>query len=501
MHVLRSPSSAPARRPEVARAELLLISEGLAALLLVLAGTRQWYGDELYLLVAGHHLSWGYADQPVLLPLLARAGEAVSGGARIGVRTPAVLAALAGVWITGLLAREFGGGRGAQALAALTYAISPQTLNSGSLLVTQSIDLPAWAVTTWLVVRWVRLRDALSPLLVGITGAVVVQAKYLIPVLWAGCFLAALVLGPREVFRRPALWAGAGIALLAMLPYVLWQARHDWPQLRLADAVGEETAATASGPLAFVPLTLLVAGLFAGAVLCAYGLWRLLRSPALAEYRFLGWASLAVVVVFLLAGGRYYYSAGLFPLCFAAGAVELLRRTSASWWRAAVIGVAWAASAVLSVLVIVVPSLLPGTGVVTAPTLSGSAGWPELTAAVARAYERAPARAVLVTGHYWQASALDRYGRRYGLPRAYSPHRGYWFFGVPPDAGAALFVGPDPGGLRANFRSVRVVATFPGGSGYAGGPGYQGINHQVPIWLCEGRIASWRQVWPALYRP
>ncbi|MEV4644894.1 glycosyltransferase family 39 protein [Saccharopolyspora sp. NPDC049357] len=495
MDSLRPQHPAPAPRPPVAWSRFASIAGCLAVLLAWLSWSREWYGDELYLLAAGHHLSWGYADQPVLMPLLARIAEAALGGSRLGVRAPAVLTAVAGVLIAGLLAREFGGGRGAQSLAAATYAISPQTLDSGSLLQTQAVDALAWAVTTWLVVRWVRLRDGLSLLLIGVTGAVAVQAKYLIVVLWAACFLAAVLIGPREVFRRPALWAGAGLSILAMVPYLSWQHRHHWPQLRLVGAVREETAATASGPLAFVPLTVLVAGVLAGAVLFVYGLWRLLRSAALAEYRFLGWACVAVVVTFLVSGGRYYYCAGLFPLCFAAGSVELLRRTAATGRRAAMIGVVWPVSAVLSVLLLVVPGLLPGA--VAAPTVRGSAGWPGLADAVSRAHQRLPVRGgtPVVTGHYWQASALDRYGRERGLPPARSPHRGYWFFGPPPDADAVLFVGDDPGPLRANFRSTRELTTW------RGGLGYPGINTQVPIWFCEGRIAPWDQIWPWLYEP
>ncbi|RRO18689.1 glycosyl transferase, family 39 [Saccharopolyspora rhizosphaerae] len=495
MDSLRQPHHAPPRRPPVAWGPLCLIAAGLAALLVPLAGTREWFADELYLLAAGHHLSWGYADQPVLMPLLARIGEAVLGGARIGVRLPAVLAAVVGVLITGLIAQEFGGGRGAQALAATTYAISPQTVSGGSLLQTQSVDAVAWAVTTWLVVRWVRLRDGLSLLLIGLTGAVAVQAKYLIAVLWAACFLTVAVLGPREVLRRPALWAGAVVAVLSTLPYLAWQHRHGWPQLRLVSAVREETATTASGPLAFVPLSVLVAGVVAGAVLFSYGLWRLLRSAALAPYRFLGWTCVVVLVVFLVSGGRYYYCAGLFPLCFAAGAVELLNRTAATPRRAAVIGVVWPVSAVLSVLLVVLPHPLPGTSALTAPTVRGSAGWRELADAVAHEHRTLPARGTpLVTAHFWQASALDRYGRERGLPEAHSPHRGYWFFGPPPDTASALVVGvSEP--LRANCRSTRQLTTF------RGELGYPGINDQVPIWLCEGRIAPWQEVWPSLYEP
>ena len=52
-------------------------------------------------------------------------------------------------------------------------------------------------------------------------------------------------------------------------------------------------------------------------------------------------------------------------------------------------------------------------------------GWPELVRTVARRLRRAPtprssATAVVFTGNYGEAGAIDRFGPEYGLPRAYS---------------------------------------------------------------------------------
>lgn len=73
-------------------------------------------------------------------------------------------------------------------------------------------------------------------------------------------------------------------------------------------------------------------------------------------------------------------------------------------------------------------------------------GWPELTESVARAYRALPAEqqrhTVIVAENYYRAGALDVRGRKSGLPRTYSPHCGYWFFGTPPeDADTVLYVG------------------------------------------------------------
>lgn len=160
--------------------------------------------------------------------------------------------------------------------------------------------------------------------------AVALYTKFLIGGFWLAAGIALLVCGPRELLRRPALWAGAGIAVVALVPTLIWQAAHGWPQLGMGAAISQEVADTWGGRLLFLPTVLVVAGIPVGAVLLCYGLWRLLRSP---ELRFLGWTAVALAVVFLAVNGRSYYVAGMFPVCWAMAAVALERREPSRWWR------------------------------------------------------------------------------------------------------------------------------------------------------------------------
>ena len=81
-----------------------------------------WF-DEVYMLAIGrHHLDWGSADQPPLAPALAAMADAVAPGSVIALRLPAVLATAGGVIIAGLVARELGCDRRAQAFVAAAQA-------------------------------------------------------------------------------------------------------------------------------------------------------------------------------------------------------------------------------------------------------------------------------------------------------------------------------------------------------------------------------------------
>ncbi|MDQ6874233.1 MAG: hypothetical protein M3042_04095 [Actinomycetota bacterium] len=89
---------------------LLAISLGLLVLLVVTSMGYGYHRDELYFLSAGHHLAWGYPDQPPFTPLVARAMSALAPGALLVLRLPSALAAAGVALLTGLTAAELGGG-------------------------------------------------------------------------------------------------------------------------------------------------------------------------------------------------------------------------------------------------------------------------------------------------------------------------------------------------------------------------------------------------------
>ena len=151
----------------------------VAAVLLATSGRYGYHRDELYFLRAGQHPAFGYLDQPPLTPLLARAASELFGDSLVGLRLASALAAALVVLLTGLIAREFGGGRGPQALAAGCMAVSAILLAVGHLLSTSTFDLLAWSALSWLVVR--ALRDGgWGWLAVGLVTGIGLQNKTLV---------------------------------------------------------------------------------------------------------------------------------------------------------------------------------------------------------------------------------------------------------------------------------------------------------------------------------
>ena len=64
----------------------------VVVLLVSMAGRYGFHRDELYFVVAGRRLDWGFVDQPPLTPLIARISETVGWTSPVPLR---VLPALA----------------------------------------------------------------------------------------------------------------------------------------------------------------------------------------------------------------------------------------------------------------------------------------------------------------------------------------------------------------------------------------------------------------------
>ncbi|AIG75630.1 Hypothetical protein AJAP_13745 [Amycolatopsis japonica] len=482
-----------------ARAPVLAIAGAMGAVLAATAGRYGYFGDELYFLAAGRHLDWGYADQPPLLPLLARLMDGFGADSPFVLRIPAMLAMVAGVVLTALIARELGGGRKAQTIAAATFAVSLQMLGSGHYLATSTIDPFLWTLLLWLLVRWTRTREDGLLLWSGVVTGFALNTKFLIGGFWVVALIAAAMIGPRDLVRRPALWFGAVIAAAMIAPTLVWQAANGWPQLTMGAAISQEVSAGWGGRVTFVPALVLSAGVPVGMILLGYGLWRLLRSERLRPYRFLGWTALGVLALFVLANGRYYYAAGMFAPLFAAAAVEIEAGQASKYWRWLATWPVYAVAAMIAIpqsLPILPRSELASAPEWTRPVFAlEEVGWREITESVARAYRTAPdpARTGIVTAKYWQASAIDHYGPELGLPSPSSPNRGYATLPSPPESARdVLFVGNDPSGLVPYFTRIREVGALDNRAGITN------VSQGMKIWLATGRNGAWDTVWPKL---
>ncbi len=495
--------------PLLATGRVAAIALGTLALLLLVGGSG-YHRDELYFLEASRHLACGYVDQPPVSVALVGLSHALFGDSLVGLRLFPALADAATVFLTAVIVRELTGERFAQTLGALVVAVSP-FLIAGHLAGPTIYDLAAWTLTSWLVIRILRTDAERLWLAVGLVVGVALLTKETILFLAGGLCVGFLVNRQTRVFRSQWLWLGAAIALLLWSPNLVWQAQHGWPTIEMSRNLQREHSGIGyGGP--FVAIQLLLPGWWAAPVWISglRAMWR--------EDRFHAFRAFAVaygvlfVLLLVLVGDRPYYLAGLYPTLLAAGSIVTAQVVAGTrrflsdraprrrlLWRSPRVAIAW----VLILGVVFVPLSLPilSARVLAAVplqelnyNLGEVVGWPQLTERVAAAYRSLPAsdRAVtaIVTANYGEAGAIDRYGPALGLPRAYSGHNSYWWWGAPsPAVGVTIAVGFAPADLAPYFGSVREV-------GRNRSPfGVQNDEDGTAILVCTEQRRPWPAVW------
>jgi 4-amino-4-deoxy-L-arabinose transferase-like glycosyltransferase len=475
---------------------VLLIAAAVVAVLIAFASGYGYHRDELYFLAAGRHLAWGYADQGPLTPLVARAMSEVAPDSLVVLRLPPAFAAGLTVLLTGFLAREFGGRPRAQTIAAACAAVGVIVLFTGHLLSTSTFDLLAWTAITWLVVRAIRTGDERLWLAAGGVLGLGLLNKPLPAFLAIGLLAGIAIAGPRRLLRDPYVWGGAAIALVLFAPWLIWQADHGWPQIDVSRSIAEGGSASSEAWWAIVPFQLLLISPVLAPVWIA-GLVRLFRDPAVRDFRFLAWSWGILAVVFMVSGGKPYYLAGLTPVLLGAGAVwvdEWLDRGRRTV-RAAILALALGLSAGIDATIAlpVLPAKDAGPVVAANEDVGETIGWPEFARTIAGVQRSLPTgqRAIVLTGNYGEAGAIDRYGPDLGLGPAYSGHNAYGDWGPPPD-GASPVIAIGLGSDLAQLRECREVTRI---------DNEQGIDNDergTPVYVCAGPRTSWSDEWPTL---
>jgi hypothetical protein len=483
---------------------VLVIAAAKLALQLVAAPGYGHFGDELYFLACGEHLDWGYTDQPPLIALVAWIVRHTLGTSAFAIRVLPAVAGASLVVLAGLLARELGGGRFAMALSALAAALVGYYLVMHHLFTMNAFEPLFWTGCAYLVVRIVKT---------GVAG-VGLMNKYSMAVFALGIVVGLLATPERNAFRYRWIWIGGGLAFLIFLPNVLWNIQHDWPFLQMQQDIRESGRNVALSPFAFLGRQVMNANP-ATLPLWVGGTLFLLFGKSLRLFRVLGWAFVAVIVLFVVTGGKDYYLAPAFPMVLAGGAVGFEGLTAR---RGRVPGRVLLV-ALLAASLVLVPVVLPilrvdqtlayqkAIGFTPGAseqshranplmhTLAWQLGWPEMVAAVAEVHDRLSPEereaVVVLASNYAEAGAIDLLGPDLGLPKAVSGHQSYGLWGPGDRPGEVVIViGRRPEDLADWCGQVETAAQLfhPHGQPWENGP----------ILVCREPRVTLQEAWPRL---
>jgi 4-amino-4-deoxy-L-arabinose transferase-like glycosyltransferase len=500
-----------------------LLGTGLAVLaialvkLAVLLGVARHYGyfvDELYLLDCGRHLDWGYVDQPPLSPLIAQAIRLTLGDSLMAIRLFAALAGAGTVLLAGAMARELGGGRRAQALAALCALLAPGPLVMEHYFSMNAFEPLFWMGCALLAIRIVRTGNGKLWLWFGALAGLGLENKHSMLIFGFGVALGLVLTRERRWFGSPWLWAGAGIAFLLFLPNLWWNIQHHFPFLELQANIRRSGRDVALPPFKFLAQETL-AMLPLSAPVWLAGLWVLFFHREGKPYRTLGWAFLATAGIIMAMNPRVYYLFPAFPLLFAAGAVAWER-----WLEAPRMRWVFPAYAALMILMgallapMALPLLPPEVYIryVAATHLqqpriethklgplpqifADQFGWEEMAATVAGVYNALPPdirpKTAIFGQNYGQAGAIDLFGPKYGLPPAISGHQSYFLWGPRGYSGDSMIVMDDrQERLEELFREVKKVARV--------SHPYSMPYQHFDVYYCQGIRMPIGDLWPKI---
>ena len=247
------PATEPAARrlAPIARWELAAITAVMLVALVVTGSRYGYHRDELYFIAAGAHPAWGYPDQPLMAPLLARLADLIDPHSVLVLRIPSILTCAVTTVVTGLIAREAGGNRGAQALAAACWAASAICLATGHIVATATYDICFTAIFSLVMVRLLRTGDDRLWLAAGAIVGIGLLNKSLIGAVVVVFLIALVAVGPREVLRSRWVWPGPGWRSSAACPTGSgsWPTacpRSSWPSR--SPRAAPRAAAVASSP-------------------------------------------------------------------------------------------------------------------------------------------------------------------------------------------------------------------------------------------------------------
>ncbi len=483
---------------------LLLIGVIRFIVHMVTNGQYGFHRDELALIDNARRLAWGYVEYPPLSAFFARLSLEVFGLSLVGIRFWTALAQAVATVLTGLMAKELGGGRLAQVLAAVSASIALMALIMGAMFQYIGLDYLWWVLAAYAVMRLVKSENPRWWLAVGAAIGLGMLTKYTIAFLVVGIAAGVLLTHLRADLRNPWLWGGAVLSLILYSPNLLWQIQNGFISLDFLSSIHARDIAVGRAD-GYLSQQLYVSANPVTLPIWLMGLYYLGLSESGKRYRVFAYMYLVPLVLMLAARGRFYYLAPAYPMLLAAGSVVWERwarglddaRRRLTWgltWGAVGVGGAFAAAVMLPVAPV-------GSGLFDFASglhdnFVEQIGWQELVAEVAGIYHALPngerAQTGILVGNFGEAGAINLYGTDHLLPEAISGVNSYWSrgYGDPPPE-TLIVVGFPEEEVKRIFETCSLAGE---NSNRYGVMNEESLFHP-DIFVCRGMKFPWPDFW------
>ncbi len=426
----------------------------------------------------------GYVDHPPLAPLILTVFQFIFGTSISALRILPALAASASVFFTGMLAKEIGGGRFAQCLAACTMAATPVIVAFGGFYSMNAYE-PLLAI--FLLIFTVKMIKENNPkrwIAIGIVAGLGLMNKHTFALFIMLLVFSLLIAGKWKLLANRWFALGSLTAFIIFLPNITWQMQNNYPSLEFYKNISSYKNVF-TPPLAFF-LNQLLQMSPATFPLWFAGIIFLMFSKKTKDFRFLTVLFLSLFLIVMISGtSRPDRLAFAYPAVFAGGSLffeDIILKHNLKWFKVVLISFLYAG------LAITIPVILPyfnyetvgaytkflglNTEVETGnkpplpQLIADRIGWEEKFNLVLNAYNALPRaeqkETIIAAGNYGQAGAIELFGKKYNLPNVVCGHNTYYLWSKSKLNGNVLLQlanGRDSTRLKERFENIEA---YPG---------------------------------------
>jgi hypothetical protein len=480
-------------------------------------GNYGYFRDEFYYIACSDHLAWGYVDQPPLSIFLLAINRILLGDSIFALRLLPSLAGALTVIITGLMVKQLGGGRFAQALAALAAIITGVYLSLNSFYSMNSFDMLFWALSFYILILIIKKDKPKLWLLFGLVAGLGLMNKYSMLFFGFGLVVGLVLTQYRKYFLNKWFWLAGLIAFIIVLPHIIWEIQYDFPSIEFMRNASQYKNYPIS-PLEFLSGQVLLLS-FTNAPLCLVGLYYYFFHKDGKSYRLFGWIFVIILLVMIALKAKAYYIAPVYYMLFASGALateKFIHNLNWRWLKPSFISLMIISAIIVSPIAIpvlpvetfikyaefigIVPPKMERSEMGALPQhFADRFGWENMVNTIAQVYHtltpEEQSQCILFARNYGQAGAIDFFGEKYDLPKAACNHNNYWLWGPGERGGEiAIFIGyrgeikDNVKYLKQYFLEVEHVTTFK--CTYC-----MPYENNLPIFICRKPKEPLKKVW------
>lgn len=422
-------------------------------LLIYLSAFTGGYGyfiDEFYYISCAAQPAFGYVDHPPLAPFLLTLFGFFFGTSLYAIRILPALAQASSVFLTGVVARDMGGGRTAQLLAASSMATAPMFISMGGFYSMNAFEPLLAVILIRQAVLMVRRNDHRNWIRIGIVAGLGIMNKHTFALFVAALAVSFLISREWRMIINRWFFAGMAALFLICLPNLWWQAANDFPSLEFYRNISLNKNVH-TPPADFIMGQ--VAGMSPSTVpVWLAGIFFLLFSGKSREFRFLPILFLLLFLFMMLTGtSRSDRMIFAYPAVFTGGAIFFERyfeKIRARWLSLVLI------LFLLAGLALALPLILPYFDYRTVEShvkrlgfnteiekgkkpplpqiLADRIGWEEKYELVRRAYQSLTdderRRTIVAAGNYGDAGMIELFGKKDSIAPVCSGHNNFYLW-------------------------------------------------------------------------